>query len=209
MKNLRTVKNVITSILITLAILTAYKIAAFILSGSWSAWGLGQLFSMFVSILRYVFFATILYLIPPVIIYWGLLFMLKNPFVRIMAGIGCTYIFWVIGGGSSLFEWGSLSAPIDSAVKIVRMSAQIYLLVILVMPAELMSILGTIAAVIGSMVIYIFPDAPGTLDDISAVCALISMVFVYLNTLATIIERHSGKITDTLTQIFTKRHYTL
>ena len=209
MKNLRTVKNVITSVLIALAILMACKIAAFIFGGSWSAWGLGQLFSMFVSMLRYVFFATILYLIPPVIIYWGLLLMLKNPFVRAVAGIGCVYILWVIGGGSSLFEWGSLSAPIDSAVKIVRMSAQIYLLVILVMLAELMSILGTIAAMIGSMLIYIFPDAPGALDDISAVCALISMVFVYLNTLAMILKRYSGKVTDKLMQIFTKRHYTL
>lgn len=198
MKNLRAAKNVITSLLIALAILTAYKISAFILGGSWSAWGLGKFLGMLLSILRYVFSVTILHLIPPVIVYWALLLMLKNPFVRIMAGIGCTYIFWVIGGVIG----GGYS--INNVMKIIQMSVQIYLLVILIMPAELMSILGTIAAVIGSMVIYIFPDAPGTLDDISAVCALISMIFVYINTLATIIKRYSDKVIDKLTQIFMK-----
>ena len=57
------------------------------------------------------------------------------------------------------------------------MSVQIYMLVILVMPSELMSILGTVAAVIGSIVIYIFPDAPGALDDIAAVCTLIINIY--------------------------------
>ena len=199
-KHLRTIKNVITGILLVLAGVTAYEITAFVLGDSWSAWGLGQVFSLFVSMLRYVFFATILYLIPPIVIYWVLLAMLKNPFVRAAAGIGCVYLFWVVGGGSGLFTWGSLSAPVDSAVKIVRMSVQIYLLVILVMPGELMSIIGTIAAVIGSMVIYIFPDAPGAMDDIAAVCALISMVFVYLNTLAMVIKQHSGKVIDMFTR---------
>ena len=103
-----------------------------------------------------------------------------------------------------MFTWGSLSTPLDSAIKIVRMSVQIYLLVILVMPSELMSILGTIAAIIGSIVIYVFPDAPGALDDIAAICALKSMIFVYLNTLAMILKRHSGRVID----MFTQRHST-
>ena len=196
MKHLRLVRNVITYTLIALAVLTVCRIGAFIFGGSWTAWGLGQVFSLFMTILRRVFFATIFYLIPPILIYWMLLIMLKNPFLRAAAGVGCVYIFWLFGGGSGLFSWGSLSAPVDSAVKIVRMSVQIYLLVILVMPGELMSIIGTIAAVIGSMVIYIFPDAPGAMDDIAAVCALISMVFVYLNTLAMILKQHSGKVID-------------
>ena len=186
--------------LIALAVLTVYKIAAFVFSDTWTAWGMGQMFSLFMKLLRWVFFTTILYLIPPIVIYWLLLAMLKNPVIRAAAGVGCVYIFWVIGGGSGLFAWGSLSTPVDSAIKIVRMSVQIYLLVILVMPSELMSIIGTIAAVIGSMVIYIFPDAPGALDDISAVCTLISMIFVYLNTLAMILKRHSGRAIDKFTQ---------
>ena len=202
MKYLRLAKNVITYALIALAVFTVYKVAAFMLSDSLSSWGLGQLLKLFAVMLRYVFFATILYLIPPVLIYWVMLAMLKNPFVRVAAGIGCVYIFWIIGGGQSLFAWESLSAPLDSAIKIVRVSVQIYLLVILVMPSELMSILGTVAAIIGSMAIYVFPDAPGALDDMSAVCALVSMIFVYLNTLAMVLKQHSGKIISKLTQIF-------
>ncbi len=204
MKYLRLAKNVITCALIALAVLTVYKAAAFMLSDSWSSWGLGQLLKLSAVMLRYVFSATIIYLIPTVLIYWVLLAALTNPFIRAAAGIGCVYIFWVIGGGQSLFAWKNLSAPIDSAIKITRVSAQIYLLVILVMPSELMSILGTAAAVIGSMVIYVFPDAPGALDDISAVCTLVSMIFVYLNTLAMLLKQHSGKIIGKLTQIFSR-----
>ena len=204
MKHMRTVSSVITYALIALAVLTAYKVAAFVFSDTWTAWGMGQFFSLFMSLLRWAFFATIIYLIPPIIIYWLLLAMLKNPAVRAAAGVGCVYLLWLIGGGSNLFTWGSLSTPLDSAIKIVRMSVQIYLLVILVMPSELMSILGTIAAIIGSIVIYVFPDAPGALDDIAAICALKSMIFVYLNTLAMILKRHSGRVID----MFTQRHST-
>ena len=199
MKYLQLVKNAITVALMGLAVWTVYQVTAFALGDSWTAWGLGRLLGMFMSLLRYVFFSTIFYLIPPILIYWVLLFMLKNPFIRAAAGIGCVYLFWVLGGGSGLFTWGSFSTPIDTALKIIRLSLQIYLLVILVMPSELMSIIGTIAAVIGSIVIYFFPDAPGALDDIAAVCTLISMVFVYLNTLAMILKQHSGKVIDRIT----------
>ena len=204
MKYLRLAKNVITCALIALAVLTVYKVAAFMLSDSWSSWGLGQLLKLSAVMLRYVFSATIIYIIPPVLIYCVMLATLKNPFVRAAAGIGCVYIFWLIGGGQSLFTWENLSAPLDSAIKIARVSAQIYLLVILVMPSELMSILETVTAVVGSMVIYVFPDAPGALDDISAVCALVSMIFDYLNTLTMLLKQHSGKIIGKLAQIFSR-----
>ncbi len=73
------------------------------------------------------------------------------------------------------------------------------------MSSELMRILGTIAAVVGSMVIYIFPDFSGMFDDISA----ISMIFVYLNRLVVIHKHHSRKVINKLTQIYMKRQHML
>lgn len=202
MKILRGIKYIITAGLIGLAVWTVWQLSAFALGGSWTAWGLGKLLTISVSLLRWVFFATIYSLIPPILIYWGLLFMLRNPVLRAAAGLGCVYLFWVWGGGAEMLTWSGLFTPIDTVLNIIRMSVQIYMLVILVMPSELMSILGTVAAVIGSIVIYIFPDAPGALDDIAAVCTLISMVFVYLNTLAMLLKQHSGRVIDRITLSF-------
>ena len=190
------VKWLIVAVLVSLAVFAVWNIASFALGGSWTAWGLGKLLSMFWAMLKYIFFATVLYLVPPIAVYVLLAAMLKNPFLRAASGIGCAYVFWVLSGGSSLFTWGSLYAPLDTALKLIRLSLQIYFLVILVMPPELMSILGTIATVIGSIVIYFFPDAPGALDDIAAVCTLISMVFVYLNTFAMFIKNHADWVLD-------------
>ena len=190
------VKGVIVAVLVSLAGFAVWNIGSFALGGSWTAWGLGKLLGMFWAMLKYIFFATVLYLVPPIAVYVLLVAMLKNPFLRVASGIGCAYVFWVLSGGSSLFTWGSFYAPLDTALKLIRLSLQIYFLVILVMPPELMSILGTIATVIGSIVIYFFPDAPGALDDIAAVCTLISMVFVYLNTFAMFIKNHTERVLD-------------
>ena len=206
MKHIKLIRNIITALLVALAVWTVWKVTAFVFGDSWTAWGLGQILGMFWSLLRYVFFATIFYLVPPILIYLILLVLLRNPFIRAAAGIGCVYLFWILGGGSGLFTWSSLSAPIDTALKIIRMSLQIYLLIILVMPSELMSIIGTIASVIGSIVIYFFPDAPGALDDVAAICTLISMVFVYLNTLAMIIKQHSGKIINKVSELISRKN---
>lgn len=196
MKYLSIAKNILTAILVCLAGVTVWSIISFVFGGSWTAWGLGKLFGVFWAMLKYVFMSTVFFLVPPIAVYILLVAMLKNPILRIASGIGCTYLFWIAFGGSALFSWGSLTTPIDTVLKIIRLSLQVYFLVILVMPPELMSILGTIAAVIGSIVIYFFPDAPGALDDIAAVCTLISMVFVYLNTLAMFIKQHAGGAVD-------------
>lgn len=206
MKHLHTIKTVITAALIALAVLVVYGVVSFALSDSWTAWGVGQVLSLSFSLLRWVFFATIPYLIAPIIIYWFLVVMLKNRFIRVAAGIGCVYLFWVFAGGSGLFTWSRFSsAPVGTAIKIIRMAVQIYLLVILVMPRELMNFIGAAAAVIGSVVIYIFPDAPGALDDVAAICTLISMVFVYLNTLALIVKQYSGRVIDKLSALISQR----
>ncbi|MBQ7154282.1 MAG: hypothetical protein IJR85_01865 [Synergistaceae bacterium] len=196
MKYLSFVKKIVVCVLVGLAVYAVWNISAFVFGGSWTAWGLGKITSLFWTMLRYVFSVTVLSLLPPVAVYLLLLAMLKNPVLRVASGIGCAYAFWVLSGGSALFTWGSLYTPLDSVLKIIRLSFQIYFLVILVMPGELMSILGTIATVLGSIVIYFFPDAPGALDDIAAVCTLISMVFVYLNTLAAFIKHYAEKVLD-------------
>lgn len=196
MRYLLIAKKIVVCALLGLGGYAVWKISVFVFGGSWTAWGLGQVMSLVWTMLRYVFSATVFSLLPPIAVYLLLVGMLKNPVLRVASGIGCAYAFWVLGGGAAIFTWGSFYTPIDSVLKMLRLSLQIYFLVILVMPPELMSILGTIATVIGSIVIYFFPDAPGALDDIAAVCTLISMVFVYLNTLAAFIKHYAESALD-------------
>ena len=198
MKYLSFAKKIVVCGLLGLGVYAVWSISVFVFGGSWTAWGLGKVISLVWTMLRFVFSATVLSLLPPIAVYLLLVGMLKNPVLRVASGIGCAYAFWVLGGGASIFTWGSFYTPIDTVLKMLRLSLQIYFLVILVMPPELMSILGTVATVIGSIVIYFFPDAPGALDDIAAVCTLISMVFVYLNTLASFIKHYAEAVLDFL-----------
>ena len=196
MKYLSFAKKIVVCVLLVLGGYAVWRISVFVLGGSWTAWGLGKVISLVWTMLKFVFSATVLSLLPPIAVYLLLVGMLKNPVLRVASGIGCAYAFWVLGGGAAIFTWGSFYTPIDTVLKMLRLSLQIYFLVILVMPHELMSILGTVATVIGSIVIYFFPDAPGALDDIAAVCTLISMVFVYLNTLASFIKHYAEVVLD-------------
>lgn len=196
MRYLSFAKNLVVCVLLGLGGYAVWKLSIFVFGGSWTAWGLGKVISLVWTMLKFVFSATVLSLLPPIAVYLLLVGMLKNPVLRVASGIGCAYAFWALSGGAAIFTWGSFYTPIDTVLKMLRLSLQIYFLVILVMPHELMSILGTIATVIGSIVIYFFPDAPGALDDIAAVCTLISMVFVYLNTLASFIKHYAESALD-------------
>ena len=187
-------KKVVVGFLVLLALLVIYNVVSFVFSDGWASWSMGKMLSLFVWMLKTVFFATILYLVLPIIIYLLLETTIQNPILKVAAGVGCIYIFWWVSGTPS-FSW-SLLNPLElfaAAMKLVKLAFQTYFLTILVMPQEVMTIIGVIASLIGTVVIYIFPDAPGAFDDIAAIGTLITVVFVYLNTFATLIKRQVGE----------------
>jgi hypothetical protein len=188
---------IMLGIFIIFALIVVYKFCGFLFGGGVIRNEIiatfGKLIGLVVWMLKKVFLATIIYLFPPIIMYCVVNSVTKNIFtnrianilVRAIAGVGSIYIFYLLSGDVTLSLKGALEA--------VKLAFQIYLLVILVMPQEFMMILGTIASVIGSIVIFIFPDLPGAFDDMAAICTLITIIFVYLNTLALFIKRFTGK----------------
>lgn len=52
-----------------------------------------------------------------------------------------------------------------------------------------MGIIGCIASMVVSMIVFILPDMPGAYDDVAAICTVMAVIFVYINTLAVIIKR--------------------
>jgi hypothetical protein len=159
---------------------------------TWSViWGI---MGSFAWMLKKVFLATFISLLPPIIVYCIVNSITKNVFAskianalaRLIAGVGSIYIFYLLSGPVTFSLAGVLG--------LIKLAFQIYFLCILVLPSECMMILGAVASVIGSIIIGIFPDLPGTIDDTGAICTLITMVFVYMNMLALLIKRFTAKI---------------
>lgn len=189
-------KKALEVILIALGCVVIYNVASFFAEGSFLSKSVAGILSLFVKMFMYVFTATIPCLFLPIAVYITLHFMIQNKFMRVAAGIGCIYVIWSLSGGLGIFTWGMFSTPIDHVMRAVKLSFQVYFLTLLVMPQELINLIGTIAAIVGSLVIDIFPDLPTSLDDMAAICTLIAMIFVYINTFATFIKQQVGRRID-------------
>ena len=160
-------------LLLVLALVVIYKICsgvASLLSGSGIVGaGVGRLIGMFWSLLVWVFFKTVLYLLPPLLVYILIQFLVSHPFLRYAAGIGSIYLFWILSGGFS-FSFSMLLSPIDTIFRIVRLVFQIYFLAVLVLPNELMNLIGAVGSFLGGLLINAIPvGIPGvSFDDIAA-----------------------------------------
>jgi hypothetical protein len=67
--------------------------------------------------------------------------------------------------------------------------SQIYLLALWTFPREIWNFLGGIVWFIKSMIILILPDLPGYFDDFGAIGAIFAFIFLYLHTIASLIQR--------------------
>ena len=52
-----------------------------------------------------------------------------------------------------------------------------------------MGIIGCIASMVVSMIVFFLPDMPGSYDDVAAICTVMAVIFGYINTLVIIIKR--------------------
>ena len=176
----------ITLFLCGLAIYVLYSVGAFLFnwnsSGGIVQWGVLKIGGLFLSMFTYVLSVTFPYIFPPIIVYLLLeVFLRKLPYImRLGAELGCTYIFYLLSGlinsNSGLIQW-------------MLLAFQVYFLIILVMPQEFMGIIGCIASMVVSMIVFILPDMPGAYDDVAAICTVMAVIFGYINTLAVIIKR--------------------
>lgn len=146
-----------------------------------ASWSTKQIVPMIFWILKKIFFATAPYLFLPIVIYCLVYKFIPNSIIKFFAGLGCVALFYYFSD--------DLSFSLGSVMNWVKTIFQIYFLLILFMPQELFGIIGGLVSAAGAIVIYIFPDLPTYIDDISAISSMILFIFVYINTLAMVIKR--------------------
>lgn len=199
----------VVAVLLIMAAAVAYEIVVFFWNHDLIARGLVTVIDFFIWILKNALLFTLPCLIAPIVIYLLLHVIVRNPILRLVSGIGCTYLFWIFGG--------DVEFSLSGAWALVRLLFQVYFLIILVMPQELMMAVGAIACMIGTIIIDFLPDVPlTTVDDLAAICALISMVFLYINTLATLIKQKVAPLASacvygekiSLSSVFTRKKKT-
>lgn len=101
------------------------------------------------------------------------------------------YLCLVVLGTFILFSQCFISTDISisNLYQIIAYLSQIYLLALWTFPREIWNFLGGIVWFIKSMIILILPDLPGYFDDFGAIGAIFAFIFLYLHTIASLIQR--------------------
>jgi hypothetical protein len=175
-------KNIGLGVLFLLGALLIYHICAFIFGGGIVMGSLWKVCGAFWFMFKTAFLATFLSFFLPVAIYALIVYVAGDKTVlRIMAGLGGVYfLYWLSG---------DVSFSLDSALNLVKLAFQLYFLILLVLPEPLVYIAEAVACAIGSIAIILFPDLPGSVDDMGAIGVLITMVLVYMNILKYLVKK--------------------
>lgn len=120
------------------------------------------------------------YICIPVALYTMCNIATENIITRILMGTGCVCLLWYISP--------EISFSMAGAKNCVKLIFQMYFLMTLLLPQELVSIIGGIVTTIGVVIIYIFPGLSDSVT-ISLICSMVFLIFVYINTLASIVKR--------------------
>jgi hypothetical protein len=177
----RVIRYIFLGVMLLFAGIMLYHLCHFLFRGGIVMAGIWKLLGLMWWMLKKVFWATLPCLIAPIAAYAVIYKSTRNEVLRFIAGLGFIYVFYLFSG--------DISFSLDSVLNMVKFAFQLYFLILLVIPGTLMIVAGAVASIIGTIIIYILPDLPGVLDDIGAICILIAIVFVYMNTLATAVKK--------------------
>ena len=161
--------------------------------------GIRKMISVFWRIFSWVFVKTFFYLLPPIIIYILIQLLVTHPVMRFMIGLGSIYLFWILSGGLSF----SISSPINSLIRIIRLVFQIYFLTVLIIPQPLVIIASAVASFIGGIIVNSIPIGIPMMSVDSIVAMIVLSYFImYLNVIASFVKKavgHSAKIKNLFT----------
>ena len=161
--------------------------------------GIRKMISAFWRILSWVFVKTFFYLLPPIIIYVLIQLLVTHPVMRFMIGLGSIYLFWILSGGLSF----SISSPINSLIRIIRLVFQIYFLTVLIIPQPLVIIASAVASFVGGIIVNSIPIGIPMMSVDSIVAMIVLSYFItYLNIIASFVKKavgHSAQIKNIFT----------
>jgi MFS family permease len=87
------------------------------------------------------------------------------------------------------FNWSDIRGSIDDFLEIYPILIYIYLLLILIIPRVFWNYLGAVIWMIASILVTFMPDLPGNFDDLGIISAIFGLIFLYINTVAYLVQR--------------------
>lgn len=87
------------------------------------------------------------------------------------------------------FSWSNIRGSLSELVEIYPFLIYIYLLSLLTIPRAFWNYVGAIIWLILSLLITLMPDLPGNLDDLGMISAIFGLIFLYINTVAYLVQR--------------------
>ena len=196
-------KKIIKIIAVVLGLLTIGFASHIVLDGNWEI--CGKIAASFSKIIIYcipfltkMILWSLAYIWPPIVIYIIISFITISKMWRFFLG------FVALCGFFIFIYYGFLQQiKISNFYNIFMYIMQIYLLALWVVPKELWNIAGGIVWMIGSLIITIFPDLPTYFDDLGMIFGLFVFVFIYLHTVAMIVQRFvDERVVTTIRSLF-------
>ena len=160
-----------------------------IIGGNWEICGkiiasVSKIMIFCIPFLIKMFLWSLTYIWPPIIVYVIISFITISKMWRFFLGLVALCGFFIFA------YYGFLQhIKISNFYYIFMYIMQIYLLALWIIPKELWNIASGVVWMIGSVIITIFPDLPTYFDDLGMIFGLFIFVFIYLHTIAMIIQR--------------------
>ncbi len=164
-----------------------------IIGGNWEICGkiiasVSKIMIFCIPFLIKMFLWSLTYIWPPIIVYVIISFITISKMWRFFLGLVALCGFFIFA------YYGFLQhIKISNFYYIFMYIMQIYLLALWIIPKELWNIASGVVWMIGSVIITIFPDLPTYFDDLGMIFGLFIFVFIYLHTIAMIIQRFVDK----------------
>lgn len=87
------------------------------------------------------------------------------------------------------FSWSDVRGSIEDFLEVYPILIYIYFLLILIIPRVFWNYLGAVVWIISSLAVTVMPDLPGNIDDLGIISAIFGLIFLYINTVAYLVQR--------------------
>lgn len=87
------------------------------------------------------------------------------------------------------FSWSNIGGSMEDFIEIYPILIYIYFLLLLIIPRVFWNYIGAVIWMICSLLVTVMPDLPGNFDDLGIISAIFALIFLYINTIAYLVQR--------------------
>jgi len=158
-------------------------------SGNWNALGKVLTIIMWIVAFAVPYFLKLVtlslaYLWFPVIVYAAIALITTSKWLRFYLSLVALSIFMLV-----LMKTVLPSLSFTDVPSVLIYIMQVYILLLWTLPRELWNFLGAIVLTVKSAIVTLFANIPGPWDDLGIVLAIFAFIFLYIHTLASLLQR--------------------